>query len=797
MTVGIDIVIDPSGAVSGGRTATASLDQVGNAADSAEAKIATLEKQIAVASVRLTQGSKAAAQFASTQSLAGRATDYQRVRIEQLTGELFDLNSAMDKSSGVMGKMSAGGLNVANVGYQVQDAMVQAQMGTSGFVIAAQQLPQALMGLGAFGSILGTAVAVTAVGLMALNPQLANTETGAEKLTKTMKSLNSVVEATGVGALRLSDDFLKLQDTSERLAKVQLALAFSEAQVAMKQASDAALEATNDFSTFFTDIGAGAVNLAELDKRTEALFGRVAKSVQDVANAGTFAGQGQIINSVELLSDKFKIAESDALSLLRGYQNLVKERSPENIQAFSDTVSEITLNTPKATVEFRKFAVDVGTFAQKAASAKDVLDFVDKAMKGLTTTINQQKNSAEGYTQTVVAMSNDLLVLQQQLKGNDREATVLAATNRLGANATKEQREQVALLAGQAFDLEQKLRGVNEVRSNMTSDTEYLSGIEREIGLVGLSARQQAILRAEYSLSADATDEQIAKARELAAALYDAKEAQRPADTSDRDFEASVTGASLAIAAENMTLLEELENQRQMVLLYQETGIGDANAHAKALVAIQRKTYIEQANVAASGFGSLLRLQQAYGDDSSGIYKTLLIAQKTATLYSVLLSSYDAIGKAWASAPFPANLPAVATATVETGALAGLVEAVTPAFATGGYVHGAGTGTSDSIPARLSMGEFVMPARETSRYAPELNAMRSGTYNGGNGAAKVTVINQTTGRVDSAEAEWVSRDELIVTLREEVPSIVAGEFNDPYSQTNRAMQQSYVMQRNL
>jgi hypothetical protein len=44
-------------------------------------------------------------------------------------------------------------------------------------------------------------------------------------------------------------------------------------------------------------------------------------------------------------------------------------------------------------------------------------------------------------------------------------------------------------------------------------------------------------------------------------------------------------------------------------------------------------------------------------------------------------------------------------------------------FATGGHVTGAGTGTSDSIPARLSNGEFVVNAAATSRNLSTLHAM--------------------------------------------------------------------------
>lgn len=44
-------------------------------------------------------------------------------------------------------------------------------------------------------------------------------------------------------------------------------------------------------------------------------------------------------------------------------------------------------------------------------------------------------------------------------------------------------------------------------------------------------------------------------------------------------------------------------------------------------------------------------------------------------------------------------------------------------FAKGGLVSGLGTATSDSIPARLSNGEFVVNARSTSRYRPMLEAI--------------------------------------------------------------------------
>ncbi|WP_028941825.1 phage tail tape measure protein [Pseudomonas vranovensis] len=86
---------------------------------------------------------------------------------------------------------------------------------------------------------------------------------------------------------------------------------------------------------------------------------------------------------------------------------------------------------------------------------------------------------------------------------------------------------------------------------------------------------------------------------------------------------------------------------------------------------------------------------------------------------------------AWAPAAAMASLatlgtnavPAATALTSTTALAAGL--AVVPGFATGGYVSGAGTGTSDSITARLSDGEFVVNAQATKRNRSLLEAINS------------------------------------------------------------------------
>ena len=108
--------------------------------------------------------------------------------------------------------------------------------------------------------------------------------------------------------------------------------------------------------------------------------------------------------------------------------------------------------------------------------------------------------------------------------------------------------------------------------------------------------------------------------------------------------------------------------------------------------------------------------------------KTFAKMSKIITLAQIAIDTGKALASGIASAsskPFPANLAAIAT-TVAT-ILANVTTAITTVksakFAEGGKVNGPGTGTSDSIPAYLSNGEFVMTAQATRMFEPLLVAM--------------------------------------------------------------------------
>lgn len=143
-------------------------------------------------------------------------------------------------------------------------------------------------------------------------------------------------------------------------------------------------------------------------------------------------------------------------------------------------------------------------------------------------------------------------------------------------------------------------------------------------------------------------------------------------------------------------------------------------------------------------FGSAISTAQSLAEAFSGKSKTLAQASKALALAEIAISSGVAVAKAiksGAGLTFPANLGAIATAVAHVlGGITSATKMVNSAkFADGGLVQGAGSGTSDSIPAHLSNGESVLTARATSMFAPALSA-----FNQIGGGVPIVMNNMST-----------------------------------------------------
>lgn len=128
-------------------------------------------------------------------------------------------------------------------------------------------------------------------------------------------------------------------------------------------------------------------------------------------------------------------------------------------------------------------------------------------------------------------------VLQEQEELNRRREEG-AEVVRQGAEAQAGETEAVDRASVSLLRLNDSRRQTTEgARSSVETNMRLINGLEFEIDLMGLSAREQAILRAERRLSAEATEEQVRQVRELAGALYDEREAQREVEKQTRETE--------------------------------------------------------------------------------------------------------------------------------------------------------------------------------------------------------------------------------------------------------------------
>ena len=142
------------------------------------------------------------------------------------------------------------------------------------------------------------------------------------------------------------------------------------------------------------------------------------------------------------------------------------------------------------------------------------------------------------------------------------------------------------------------------------------------------------------------------------------------------------------------------------------------------ILEIEQQKYTDIGTIA----GSMSQMIESFGEDG----KELVALSKSLALAEVMLNQAVAISAAIAKATtspesytvigMVATIAASVTAVVS--AMASAWKALDSAkFATGGYIRGAGTSTSDSIPVRVSNGESIMNANTTAMFGGLLSSL--------------------------------------------------------------------------
>ena len=189
-----------------------------------------------------------------------------------------------------------------------------------------------------------------------------------------------------------------------------------------------------------------------------------------------------------------------------------------------------------------------------------------------------------------------------------------------------------------------------------------------------------------------------------------------------------------------MTRMQEEFDAAQEAALMEETDaiIAEMTARAEAqkeiddMVTEEAKRSAEEQRAARIGaamaIGDALSQIGSIAEQFADQDRSMAMASKVLALAKIAISSGVAIAQGIAASqdvPFPGNLVAIATTigTIAANIGSAISTVKSAKFARGGLVVGEGTGTSDSIAARLSNGESVMTAKATSMFAPLLSSL--------------------------------------------------------------------------
>lgn len=133
------------------------------------------------------------------------------------------------------------------------------------------------------------------------------------------------------------------------------------------------------------------------------------------------------------------------------------------------------------------------------------------------------------------------------------------------------------------------------------------------------------------------------------------------------------------------------------------------------------------------------QIAKAFGKQGLAVWKGFMIAKATMDTYSSAVGAYNSV----VGIPYvgPILAPIAAAAAVGAG-VANIAQIAAAKFAAGGLVTGPGTGTSDSILARLSNREYVIPSHVVESVGvPFLDNLRSG----GSNATAATAAGSSSG----------------------------------------------------
>ncbi|OKN23575.1 MULTISPECIES: phage tail length tape measure family protein [Klebsiella] len=699
---------------------------------------------------------------------------------DRLNSKLAESRDALEKTQAQLGKTSQSAAQTANamrmIPAQMTDIVVGLSTGQSPFMVLMQQGGQlkdmfggigpAIKGVGTYvmGLVNPYSVAAASVGLLTYavyqNRQeidaatkIATTSLGANGDAAERLALNMVAisDKTGQTIDEVGSMFITTNDgASEAINKlIDVGFSYDEARTKVAQYKDSA-----NFTALNADIDqhrreilkigdswtAAAIEVknyytaADKGRQNVALGGAIdptmrfigqALDLQTTMNTLTIEGNKAVKNSVDWINKEYLAADRVA-----GAEARLKEaRAQSRKIAFSGNKEAI--DQANALIAVREKELEQAKKSQEPKKKKEKA-YTEDAATRLLDQINQQTAAMQSQldasdklnsaTQARVKFEQQIADLKSKTQLTADQKSILSRSDEI-LQAYKQQ--EALQNSVKTLDDYRKMQEQVKTKDERTNDL-----LKTRLELLEKAKTIGQLKPGEYE-----------KTR---ADIYQNTDMQLPSTVRNVVGNLTPTGGRLSGTFEGMqgqiNEYDQAQQELQRWLAAQEeayakageitaegearmTSIRQRAADANQVIEAQKNTIISAAT--QSLFDSTAEIMRTGFGEQSAIYKVAFAASKAFAIADSMVKIQQAIASGAVSAPYPANIIAMASIAAQTASIVSNIQAVSGVgFASGGYT---GPGGKYQPAGIVHKGEYVFDQASTNRIGvSQLEALRNG-----------------------------------------------------------------------
>ena len=699
---------------------------------------------------------------------------------DRLNSKLAESRDALEKTQAQLGKTSQSAAQTANamrmIPAQMTDIVVGLSTGQSPFMVLMQQGGQlkdmfggigpAIKGVGTYvmGLVNPYSVAAASVGLLTYavyqNRQeidaatkIATTSLGANGDAAERLALNMVAisDKTGQAIDEVSSMFITTNDgASEAINKlIDVGFSYDEARTKVAQYKDSAnftalnadidkhrreilkigdswTAAAIEVKNYYTAADKGRQNLAlggAIDP-TMRFIGQ-ALDLQTTMNTLSIEGNKAVKNSVDWINKEYLAADRIA-----GAEARLKEaRAQSRKIAFSGNKEAI--EQANALIAVREKELEQAKKAGQPKTHKEKA-YTEDAATRLIDQINQQTAAMQSQldasdklnsaTQARIKFEQQIADLKSKTQLTADQKSILSRSDEI-LQAYKQQ--EALQNSVKTLDDYRKLQEQVKTKDERTNDL-----LKTRLELLKKAKATGQLKPGEYE-----------KTR---ADIYQNTDMQLPSTVRNVVGNLTPTGGRLSGTFEGMqgqiNEYDQAQQELQRWLAAQEeayakageitaegearmTSIRQRAADANQVIEAQKNTIISAAT--QSLFDSTAEIMRTGFGEQSAIYKVAFAASKAFAIADSMVKIQQAIASGAVSAPYPANIIAMASIAAQTASIVSNIQAVSGVgFASGGYT---GPGGKYQPAGIVHKGEYVFDQASTNRIGvSQLEALRNG-----------------------------------------------------------------------